>query len=76
MDFVNLAAKGDYDGVKKAILRGEDINSTDYTGCTAMHVSAAIERRDIMALLVKAGAEIDPRDKNVCRTGYLVLCVI
>ena len=63
-EFVSLAATGDFQAVKEVLLRGEDPNSMDYTGATALHAAAANKHQDIIELLARAGARPDPRDKN------------
>ena len=64
-EFVALAATGNFNLVKEALLRGEDPNSMDYTGATAMHAAASNKHQDVMELLKRAGAKVDSRDKNM-----------
>ena len=63
-EFVALAATGNFALVKEALLRGEDPNSADYTGATAMHAAASNKHQDVIELLIRAGAKVDSRDKN------------
>ena len=47
------------------LLYGQDIASTDHSGQTALHAAATSESREIIELLLKAGADVNWRDKNV-----------
>ena len=77
-ELVRCAAIGDFNGVKEALLRGEDPNSQDYTGATAMIASAANRQSDICELLFRAGGDLESRDSNMLtpllaavKKGYL-----
>jgi hypothetical protein len=63
-EFVALAATGNFTLVKDSLLRGEDPNCSDYTGATGMHAAASNKHQDVVELLIRAGAQIDSRDKN------------
>jgi hypothetical protein len=63
-EFVALAATGDFGLVKETLLRGEDPNSQDYTGATALHAAASHKHLDCIELLFRAGAKVDMRDTN------------
>ena len=64
-EFVELAAKGDFEGVKAVLIKGEDPNAQDYTGATALIAAAANKHPHIVELLFRAGASLDSRDKNM-----------
>jgi len=64
-EFVQLAARGDFEGVKAVLLRGEDPDACDYTGVSAMLAAAANRQSDVIELLFRAGAMVDSRDKNL-----------
>ena len=64
-EFVRCAAVGDFDAVKTCLLRGEDPNCEDYTGCTALLAAASNRHADVMELLYRAGASTECRDKNL-----------
>ena len=73
MDFVAAAAEGKMDVVLKYISDGEDINSSDHSGCSAFHLASVHSHRDIAEVLLKAGADMDSRDKN--KMTPLLSCV-
>lgn len=64
-NFVALAASGDSGAVSALLLEGADPNACDYSGSTAMHLAAAGRHSDVVEMLVKAGAAVNGRDKNV-----------
>ncbi len=64
-NFVNLAAVGDVGAVSALLLQGTDPNACDYSGSTGLHLAAANKHSEVVELLVKAGAAVDLRDKNV-----------
>lgn len=64
-EFVELAAKGDFDAVKAVLIKGEDPNSQDYTGATPLLAAAANRHAEVVELLFRAGARVDCRDKNM-----------
>lgn len=77
-ELVRCAAVGDFNGVKAALLRGEDPNAQDYTGTTALIAAAANRHSDTCELLFRAGAGLDSRDANLLtpllaavKKGYL-----
>ncbi len=65
VNFVNLAAVGDSEAVGDLLLQGFDPNGRDYSGSTALHLAAANRHSEIVELLVKAGGDVNSRDKNV-----------
>lgn len=65
VNFANLAAAGDSQAVEELLLQGFDPNGRDYSGSTALHLAAANRRSEVVELLVKAGADVNSRDKNV-----------
>jgi len=59
------ASRGDKELVKKMILEGQDVNSSDYTGCTALHSASTNGHVELFELLMRAGAKVNTRDNNV-----------
>nr|KYP73372.1 Dual specificity protein kinase pyk1 [Cajanus cajan] len=57
-----LANEGDLDGIKELLDAGSDVNFTDIDGRTALHVAACQGRTDVVDLLLRQGAHVDPRD--------------
>ena len=68
VNFVNTAAQGRLHDVHALLMQGEDPNSSDLSGNTALVMAAANKHPEIVELLVKAGANVNCRDKNVCFT--------
>ncbi len=64
-NFVGLAAAGDLDAINEQLMQGTDPNSSDFSGNTALHLAAANRHSDVVEQLVKAGAVVNCRDKNV-----------
>ncbi len=64
-NFVSMASRGDTTMIKTLLLQGQDPNSRDYSGATALLMAAANKHQDTIEVLAKAGAEINCRDKNV-----------
>jgi len=63
--FVNTAAQGMLREVHALLMQGEDPNSADLSGNTALVMAAANKHPEVVELLVKAGADVNCRDKNV-----------
>lgn len=64
-ELVRSAAVGSFDGVKAALMRGEDPDSMDYTGATSLLAAAANRHGDVCELLFRAGANLESRDTNM-----------
>ena len=64
-EFVEFAAKGDFEGVKSQLIKGEDPNAADYTGCTPLLAAAANNHVDVVELLFRAGGNVNSRDNNM-----------
>lgn len=78
VNFVNTAALGKVREVQQLLMRGEDPNSSDLSGNTALVMAAANKHPEVVELLVNAGADVNCRDKNVrpqCKIVYIV-CVV
>lgn len=58
-----LANEGDSDGIKELLDAGSDVNFTDIDGRTALHVAACQGRTDVVGLLLRRGADVDPQDR-------------
>ena len=67
INFVNTAAQGKLRDVHQLLLQGEDPNSSDLSGNTALVMAAANKHPEVVELLVNAGANVNCRDKNVSR---------
>jgi ankyrin repeat protein len=46
---------------------GEDVDSVDHSGCTPLYAAAVGNHHEVVELLIKAGANVNIRDKNVRR---------
>jgi ankyrin repeat protein len=51
--------------VHDLLLQGEDPNSADLSGNTALVMAAANKHPEVVEMLVNAGANVNCRDKNV-----------
>ena len=65
INFVNTAAQGRLKEVHDLLLQGEDPNSADLSGNTALVMAAANKHPEVVEMLVNAGANVNCRDKNV-----------
>eukprot|EP01041_Mallomonas_annulata_P002202 gene2202-4283_t len=65
---------GDISSVEDFVTRGGDPNSTDYTGCSALHAAAANDRGDMVKLLKTLGANVNSRDNNNRNALYYAVC--
>eukprot|EP01038_Epipyxis_sp_PR26KG_P007566 gene7566-10307_t len=64
-EFIQLASKGDMNALSDQLMKGQDPNVADYTGCTAMIMAAAYRHPDVIDLLKMTGGDINCRDKNM-----------
>ena len=62
--FVEAARRGDLKDLTRCLERGEDVNATDNTHCTALFHAAANGHLDCCAFLLENGASIEFRDNN------------
>lgn len=65
-----LANEGDLEGIRELLDSGIDVNFRDIDNRTALHVAACQGYSEIVDLLLRRGAEIDPKD----RWGSTVIC--
>ena len=70
INFVNTAAQGLLRDVHMLLMQGEDPNSADLSGNTALVMAAANKHPEVVELLVNAGANVNCRDKNVRGVAY------
>lgn len=64
-NFVNTAAEGRIKELKSLLLRGEDPDSADLSGNTALTMAATNKHSEVVQLLVSCGANVNGRDKNM-----------
>ena len=64
-NFVNTAAAGRVAELKSLLLRGEDPDSADLSGNTALTMAATNKHTEVVQLLVSCGANVNGRDKNM-----------
>ncbi|NNM45401.1 hypothetical protein HJG52_05200 [Knoellia sp. DB2414S] len=62
MDLAALVISRDMAGLREALARGEDVDSVDRRGFTALHVAAQQHELEAMRELLRAGANIDARN--------------
>ncbi len=68
-NLVNLAGKGDVDGVRSLLDQGVNVNAKDSAlGCTALVYAAQWDKPDVVLLLLARGADI-----NMIGDGYTPL---
>ena len=65
INFVTTAANGKLRELKLLLLQGDDPNSADLSGNTALVMASTNRHPEIIELLVKFGANINCRDKNM-----------
>jgi hypothetical protein len=73
INFVNTAAQGRLKDIHDLLLQGEDPNSSDLSGNTALVMAAANKHPEVVEMLVNAGANVNCRDKNV--SAYVLLAL-
>lgn len=73
-----LANEGDSDGIKELLDAGSNVNFTDIDGRTSLHVAACQGRTDVVDLLLRRGAHVDPQDRwgsTVISLSFALLAV-
>ena len=64
-DFITAAFEGDSERIEKIINRSLiDVNESDYDLRTALHLAASEGHKDVCAVLLSAGANINCPDRN------------
>ncbi|THU59490.1 hypothetical protein C4D60_Mb07t02670 [Musa balbisiana] len=58
-----LASEGDLDGIQEILDSGVDVNFSDIDGRTALHVAACQGFAEVVELLIRRGAKVDPQDR-------------
>ncbi|RRT69023.1 hypothetical protein B296_00023442, partial [Ensete ventricosum] len=58
-----LASEGDLHGIQEILDSGVDVNFSDIDGRTALHVAACQGFADVVELLIRRGAKVDPQDQ-------------
>lgn len=69
MEMKNLIEVDDFDGIKKAIASGADINAIDRTGCTALMRATVKHDEEMVSWLISNNAALNIQDKR----GYTAL---
>ncbi|DBA74672.1 hypothetical protein WJX79_002453 [Trebouxia sp. C0005] len=59
---VDGARYGDIEDVQSALQHSVDVNATDSSGRTALHMAAANNHADVAETLIEAGADVDTRN--------------
>lgn len=70
-----LANEGDLQGILELLDSGVDVNFKDIDDRTALHVAACQNHADVVELLLKKGAEINPEDRWGSTVGDFFLAV-
>ncbi|WON76248.1 ankyrin repeat domain-containing protein [Serratia sp. UGAL515B_01] len=73
-EFLSAAEKGDADALKKCLVRGVDINTTNRQGRTAITLASLNKHYNCVSLLISAGADIDKQDQT-CFNPFLLSCL-
>lgn len=58
-----LANEGDLEGIEEMLDSGVDVNFKDIDDRTALHIAACQGLTDVVALLLKRGAQVDSKDR-------------
>lgn len=58
-----MANEGDLDGITELLDSGTSVNFKDIDDRTALHVAACQGKSDVVELLLKRGAQVDPKDR-------------
>ncbi|KAK9153170.1 hypothetical protein Sjap_000650 [Stephania japonica] len=58
-----LVNEGDVEGINELLNEGVNVNFKDIDHRTALHIAACQGRTDVVDLLIRRGAEIDPKDR-------------
>lgn len=58
-----LANEGDLEGITELLDSGTDVNFRDIDDRTPLHVAACQGKSDVVELLLKRGAQVDPKDR-------------
>ncbi|TGO08593.1 hypothetical protein BTUL_0201g00070 [Botrytis tulipae] len=61
---LEAAQDGDGDGARKALDEGAEIETTNWIGETALHLACRFDHKNIVALLLAVGANIEARDND------------
>jgi hypothetical protein len=62
--FHQRVREGNMEEVRDLLRRRHDIDSTDYTGCTAFHFAASTANFEMMGFLIEKDANVNLADKN------------
>ena len=58
---IEAAAKGNIEAVKQHLAAGVDVNAKEEDGSTPLHQAASEGHKEIAELLIKEGADVNPR---------------
>ena len=70
-DFVRSAGEGDLEAVKRFIDAGSNPNARNVKGSTALIAAAKQGRKEVVAFLLKNGAEVDGEDSEFKGTALI-----
>jgi hypothetical protein len=61
--FLRAASDGDVNLIRSLLAQGTDVNSSNRSGQTALMLAAGFGRREVIGLLIKAGARVELQDE-------------
>jgi len=73
MSLIECAKAADYEGVKKAVAEGQDVNQVDESGNTALMCMAYQGNFELVKMLVDAGAEPYLECQAIGRKGLVAM---
>lgn len=66
------ANEGDVEGIRELLEAGANANFMDIDGRTALHVAACQGFTEVVEMLLRNGAKVDPKDRWGSTVGYAV----
>ena len=74
MPFIHrCAAAGWLEGVERCLVRGDSVDARGLRGWTVLHTAAAFARRDVVEMLLDAGADRTARDDFGCSVRWVAV---
>ena len=62
MDLISLVISADLPGLRDVLAQGQDVDTADPQGFTALHVAAQQHELEMMRELLRAGADVNARN--------------